>query len=621
MKDRKTILQRFQTWLAVIVVIALTATTLFIFILNTRINNKNYSNIISYTLTDIEKDIGNASDNNMLSETHWMKTKVEELLKTLPRDDVLGFNDALRGLVKNEGLSEMSIVNAENFVIYSSKDEYIGFDMNSSEGSHAFDGLNHGLEEIVQPVRANAYRGEGDYDVYNKYAGVPLEGVGYLQIAINAQQFQEQIDENVSYIAANRHIGKSGFVIISNSEDRIVSYAGSDDNAFQNESLGSIGISFDKQNDLRKSIVCEINGEKHLVRISFVEGYYIIGAVPMREVQDFRNRAALTNTAMTIIIFVLLFISIRKMINNIIVSKIHNINHSLGEIRKGLLDTKVSEYSTSEFADLSDDINSTVTSLQDYMDREQKKIRQELIFARNIQHSVLPKPSSLAENSRMIDLYATMNAAREVGGDFYDFYMLDQSHLAVLVADVSGKGIPAAMFMMNSKTLLKNLADSGMEISVAFTKANEELCENNDTGMFVTVWMGILDLRTGDLEFVNAGHNPPLITDENGNFEYLRSRAGFVLAGMKGLKYRAQKTKLNPGGKLILYTDGVTEANNPEMELYGENRLLTYANSARESSMKDFLLGLKADMDVFTRDAEQFDDITMVGLCYNGWKE
>ena len=618
MKKRKTISQRFNIRLAVIVAIALTASTLFIFLLNTGINNRNYADIIASTLTDIENDIEDTSDINMLTETYRIREKVWDLLNNYPKKDVRRFDEALRKLVKEEGLSEMSIVNTENTVIYSSKDEYIGFDMNSNEGSRAFDVLNHGTAEIVQPVRANAYQGEGDYDQYNKYAGVPLEDVGYLQIAINSQQFQKQIDEKVNYIAANRHIGRTGFAVVSNMEDQIVSYAGTDAASFENRTLESIGIRFDRENDLGKSLICEINGVRHLIGIRFVEGYYIIGAVPMSEVQSFRNRAALMNTATEIIIFALMFIMIRKMINHIIVSRIHNINGGLMQIIKGELDTRINEYSTEEFALLSDDINSTVSSLKDYMNREQEKIREELEFAKSIQQSALPKLSTIDRYREQFELYALMNPAREVGGDFYDFYMTDDSHLAVLVADVSGKGVPAAMFMMTCKTMLKNLVDSGLDLSEAFSRANEELCQSNDAGMFVTVWMGKLDLQTGRLEYVNAGHNPPLIYNEEGRFVYLRSKAGFVLTGMEGLKYKAQETTLRPGDRLFLYTDGVTEANDPDCRLYGEERLLNYMNSVRDLPTEELLPGLKKDIDGFVQDAEQFDDITMLGLRYNG---
>ena len=188
--------------------------------------------------------------------------------------------------------------------------------------------------------------------------------------------------------------------------------------------------------------------------------------------------------------------------------------------------------------------------------------------------------------------------------------------MAFLAADVSGKGIPAAMFMMTAKTIIKDLAESGMAVNDIFTKANEKLCENNESGMFVTAWMGILDLKTGTLQFANAGHNPPLIKKANGDFEYLKSRAGFVLAGMEGVRYRVNELVLSPGDRIFLYTDGVPEATNAENKLYGEDRLLEFMNKNVTTDAVELLPELKANIDAFVGEAPQFDDITMLMFDY-----
>jgi sigma-B regulation protein RsbU (phosphoserine phosphatase) len=184
------------------------------------------------------------------------------------------------------------------------------------------------------------------------------------------------------------------------------------------------------------------------------------------------------------------------------------------------------------------------------------------------------------------------------------------------VADVSGKGIPAALFMMTAKTIIKDLAERGLSANEIFTKANEKLCENNESGMFVTAWMGILDLTTGKLQFANAGHNPPLIKRANGGFEYLKTRPGFVLAGMEGIRYRTGELTLSYGDRLFLYTDGVPEATNGENQLYGEDRLLAFMNQNATEEATKFLPALKASIDEFVGDAPQFDDITMLMFDY-----
>ena len=211
-----------------------------------------------------------------------------------------------------------------------------------------------------------------------------------------------------------------------------------------------------------------------------------------------------------------------------------------------------------------------------------------------------------------------MHTAKEVGGDFYDFYFIDDDNLAFLMADVSGKGIPAAMFMMQSKTIIKSCAESGMSVEQVFTVANEKLCEGNDAGMFVTAWMGILNVKTGKILFANAGHNPPLVKHADGAYEYLKTRAGFVLAGMEGVRYRGNELERAPGDAIYLYTDGVTEATDLNTELYGEDRLHTVLEKYKDAAPQVICDEVKRDVDAFVGEAPQFDDITMLALKYNG---
>ena len=172
------------------------------------------------------------------------------------------------------------------------------------------------------------------------------------------------------------------------------------------------------------------------------------------------------------------------------------------------------------------------------------------------------------------------------------------------------------MFMMTAKTIIKDLAESGMAVNDIFTKANAKLCENNESGMFVTAWMGIMDIPSGKLQFANAGHNPPLLKKADGSFEYLKTRAGFVLAGMEGVKYRVGEIMLSKGDRLFLYTDGVTEATNTQNELYGEDRLLEFMNKNSSIDAAKLLPKLKKDIDKFVGEAPQFDDITMLIFDY-----
>lgn len=252
---------------------------------------------------------------------------------------------------------------------------------------------------------------------------------------------------------------------------------------------------------------------------------------------------------------------------------------------------------------------------------ERERMAVELSLAATIQANMLPCTFPPYPNRRDFDIYASMDAAKEVGGDFYDFYLLDNDRFAFLVADVSGKGIPAALFMMRAKMTIKALAESGADVHVILSEANERLCEENEAGMFVTAWLGIVDMKTGVLSYANAGHNPPLIRHRQGSFDYIKERPNFILAGMEGVPYRKNEIQLWPGDELFLYTDGVTEATNEAQELFGESRLREALNGISEGSVESRCKAVKNEIDIFAGDAEQFDDITMLSLRFNSFQD
>ena len=257
--------------------------------------------------------------------------------------------------------------------------------------------------------------------------------------------------------------------------------------------------------------------------------------------------------------------------------------------------------------------------------RMEARIEADLSIAKEIQTSALPNVFPPFPEQTEFELFANMTAAKEVGGDFYDFYMLNETTLGFLIADVSGKSIPGAMFMMTSKTVIKSLAESGLPPAEVFTLANEKLCEGNEAEMFVTAWLGYLDLKTGLVRVANAGHNPPVLVRE-GKAEYLNLRPGLMLAGMDGVRYKEQTVQLNKGDMLFLYTDGVTEAMNNEEELYGEDRLqkiLSFGDKYSEKPSDTLIVEsvcrtVEDDINLFTEGAEQSDDITMLCIRYIG---
>jgi len=251
------------------------------------------------------------------------------------------------------------------------------------------------------------------------------------------------------------------------------------------------------------------------------------------------------------------------------------------------------------------------------------KTEAELNVAKQIQQDMLPCIFPAFPNRTDFDIYANMRPVKEVGGDFYDFFLINENTLAVVIADVSDKGVPAALFMVIAKTLIKNNAVSGKSPKEVFEAVNNMLCENNEAGMFVTAFLGYLDLRSGKFTYVNAGHNAPLLRsggeDPAGRrFDWLKVTPGFVLAAMEDMFYKTHEITMRPGDELFLYTDGVTEAANREEKLFGSPRLLETANSLLNLPLKEFTVSIKREVDKFAGGAEQSDDITMLALRYKG---
>ncbi len=299
----------------------------------------------------------------------------------------------------------------------------------------------------------------------------------------------------------------------------------------------------------------------------------------------------------------------------------------LAAFTKGITDSGVFENQRiriktgDEIESLSDSFNFMLAELENYIANlskvmaEKERIGAELDIAKHIQASMLPCIFPAFPDRKEFNIYATMDPAKEVGGDFYDFFMVDERHLAIVMADVSGKGVPAALFMVIGKTLIKDHTGPGHDLGEVFSEVNNILCESNSEGLFITAFEGVLDLVTGDFNYVNAGHEMPFLC-RNGSFEAYKIKPGFVLAGMEDMRYRAGSITLDVGDKIFQYTDGVTEATNAGNELFGMERLSAVLNRNAQNSPDEILSAVKADIDLFVGSAPQFDDITMLCLEY-----
>ena len=281
-------------------------------------------------------------------------------------------------------------------------------------------------------------------------------------------------------------------------------------------------------------------------------------------------------------------------------------------------------HSHNEIEQLAVDVTELTKEMDDYMRRiesitkERERIGTELHLAKRIQASMLPDVFPPFPDRREFDIYATMQPAREVGGDFYDFQLLDDDHLFIAIADVSGKGIPAALFMMITKIMLANIAKSGKSPAEILQYANDIICANNREEMFVTVWLGILELSTGKMTAANAGHEYPVIRHRNGQFEIMKDVHGVVLGAMEGMAFREYEILLEPGSSIFVYTDGIPEATNAYKELFGMERTVRALNSIGEDSPEKVLAAVNHAVEKFVKDAPQFDDMTMMCLTYAG---
>jgi sigma-B regulation protein RsbU (phosphoserine phosphatase) len=275
---------------------------------------------------------------------------------------------------------------------------------------------------------------------------------------------------------------------------------------------------------------------------------------------------------------------------------------------------KLSVTGQGESKRLSESLQTMLTVMQERMEAEKERIGAELRVATKIQASMLPSIFPAFPEKEEFDIFATMAPAKEVGGDFYDFYMVDENKLCLVIADVSGKGVPAALFMVITKTIIKNNAFLGKSPKEIFDAVNVQLCENNSENMFVTAFMGIYELDSGKFTYVNAGHNLPLVKKTGGNFEWLKSKSCFVLAGLDTIKYVEQEITLHEGDEIYFYTDGVTEALNLKDELFSDARLLDKLNEHKDLPLPELLDKIRAEIDQFADGAEQADDITMMAF-------
>lgn len=469
--------------------------------------------------------------------------------------------------------------------------------------------------------------------------------------------------DNINEIILNTKIGDNGFGFVINKQGQIIASP---------HTTGDLITGINNIKDLRQSTntsladaVQKIINEKAGLTEANIDGkdYYLAYApmkntdwyfvtamevdtviAPAKETHEniiniateymdnLSEKTKMTVIGMIISISILLFFItyIGWSLADYLTKPIRQLSKGVQQIAMGNFNGKLNIHTGDEIESLAISFNAMTTELQTYIKNleqitaEKERIATELNVATNIQKNMLPCIFPPYPDRKDFDIYAVMYPAKEVGGDFYDFYLLDENHLVITIADVSDKGIPAAMFMVITKTILKNFAmsmTSPDDFSAVVQCANRQLCENNEEMMFVTVFMGMLDLKTGKFIYVNAGHTPPMIRHkhkDDSTFEYLPVEKNCVLGINEGAQFKQQEVYLKQGDELFLYTDGVTEAINKEKKLYSIERLYSNLNKINQkSSCQDILRDVKLSIDEFAQGMYQSDDITMLAIKLN----
>ena len=594
-REKVPIIKTILRWLLLAFGVSMFASNMLNFVMQSNMVKNDVEMEIRQTLAEVLEDVTDASES-------FMFTIAELLNEEITMDD----NYNLDQLAQQYRVTEISLVDQNGIITDSNVPEYIGYDMASSPQSEDFlvllEGEKMAYAKPYEPTGMNP-------DVSRKYAAIALDS-GFLMVGYDKEAFQREVKEQLGSMVENRKVGESGGIIIMDPETEMIAMS---------ESLELIDFSSNGKLNIHADgevTVVTLDNKQYFAIFLQQSSYYVLALYPFEEAGMNRSISLYASFLSMVIIFAFMFFLIYILIRKIVVKKIQNMTGSLSVISSGNLNEVVDVRSNKEFASLSDDINATVETLKRYIAEAAARIDEELEFAKTIQSSALP--TNFPDEDKQYQLYALTRPAKEVGGDFYDFYEEQPGRLTFTVADVSGKGIPAAMFMMRSKSLLKALSREGKRVDEIFVEANKTLVEGNDAGMFVTAWQASLDLTSGRIEYANAGHNYPMIRRGNGQFVLCKEKVNFVLAGLERSRYELRNMEIEPGDIIVQYTDGANEATNEAGEMYGLDRMLDVLNAREYDSLKEMCEELLQDIDRFVGSAEQFDDITILAMKWKG---
>ena len=521
--------------------------------------------------------------------------------------------DMMQGLADSGTDYELYVIGNDGKVYASLREQYIGIDLSKDEQTKYFLTDYNGNEECyLEPLRSSVVNADSN----TKYIDCRMEnGQGFVRYGIPEENYLSLIRGFLNGEAEHRRLGNTGHLMIVDLTGMIVnSYRGEHTEQMLSDGWPAYDIQAREEMDWERTTIFD---EDVRVCVRSAGDCVIIGYIPQSEVSEAAWSSVLFELINLLIMASLLILLMIIFFRKRVIRTMRKVVGSLGKITEGDLSEQVSVYDSAELGTLSDGINQTVDALKDMIAREAARIDEELAFAKQIQMSAMPK--HLPEGKGFL-VQAGMRTAKEVGGDFYNVFMTGDNTLVFLIADVSGKGIPAALFMMETKAIIEEQVAQGLTPGEVFTNTNKSLCMKNEAEMFVTAWIGFLDIKSGKLTMANAGHNPFVyIHGEDMIFE--ERKPGFILGMLDDFIYEEEEMQLSPGDVIYLYTDGVTEARG-ETGLYGEERMLEVLKNTfirQESDLPTALCdAVNRDVDTYTDGDEQTDDITMVCVQYTG---
>ena len=610
-------------WLLIIVGIVFLTASLIVFLLLAIDNRNTYlSTMKSFTELDIE-----ALDNQIAdARAKKLKNVASVISGVLDWDDMKReerLNRLLVQWVSEEYISELDIVDPDGKVVYSNQEHIVGDDLANNDCYAPVLALFDQPDGTVAvcsdaPISETPSETPLETPIQN-YTAMKLDAHDLVLLMGTTKTDEEFIRKNVidDYLTEDMSlysIGETGYVLRA---DMNMTVQTSNREQYIGMNLHDMGFPFEKDEEYIGSSTLSIDGEKVFVYADNSQGLFIIYVFTVREAMAEPMRTLEFLLTVLIVVCLVIYLVVTFLIRVKILNNIDKVNASLSDIVQGNLDRKVDVRDSLEFDSLSEGINSTVDRLKELIDETGKRIDQELAFAKAVQFSSLPPFSSISSRNEIV-LDAYMEPAREVGGDFYDFFLIGENKLGLLIADVSGKGISAAMFMMKSEALIRERAMQGGTPGEILRDVNAALLEGTQTYYFVTVWFAILDLKTGEGIAVNAGHTDPIVRRNSGVFKFERCIHQLVVGVMEGINYVSEDFRLNPGDCLFLYTDGVIEAMNSSRELFGKERTVNVLNQNPDAPPQELIRNVRSALTDFAGDTEQFDDITMLCVEYIG---